>query len=509
MSATLEQVEQTVQNQPAILQAISDTNAAVKLQGDDIAEIAAILQEQDKRIKALEAAAIPPVINVKDYAKGDGIAYDDDAIMAAQDKALAASLPLYFPAGNYLCRQSRVVIKSGAKWQGEAGARLFTKESSVYNIAFKVADQAKDVCIDGLTFDQMGDIVQTPNGSVSKGCHLFHVGNYENLKFTNNNLEGYGMTLFLTQPFDGWGKYIEVKNNKAQGYRRTNVYYDASLFNIDGLSGVVEGNSAKCVKVSGINDYKLESAFEIHLPKGSIKNNHAANCVNGFLFVGYPTLYQTTIPVEQGLTIQNNEVRQCIRAIALWGDRTVKGRSIANVDISGNVLEVCFAKKGDLSQYYYPTTFIGCVNAGADSGYFKNVAIYDNDMTTAYESGLSLSLLNYAPPVDQVGAINMLSNNQCDGWKIYMNHISFPYTTFNMRTYATALYHNNITIQNNNLVDCVFARAYDNKQPARGFDAVYVMENIKNILAEGNIITGKQPVAMTKYGANVGNATIK
>jgi hypothetical protein len=516
MSATLEQVEQTVANQPAILQAISDTNAAVKLQGDDIAEIAAILQEQDKRIKALEDAAKPKVINVKDYAKGDGIAYDDDAIMAAQDKALAASLPLYFPAGNYLCRQSRVVIKSGAKWQGEAGARLFTKESSVYNIAFKVADQAKDVSVDGLAFDQMEDAIQLPlTGSALKGCHLVHVGTFENLKFNNNKLLGYGITLFMSQPYAD-GKFIEVKGNQILATRRVNQYYDHSSFNIEALDGLIENNTCTCIKTPGIDDYKLESAFEIHMPKGIIRNNTAVNYVNAYLLVGWLQTFPNNFPLNspKDILIEKNTATKCIRAIAFWGDHAITGQVFSNVKIYNNILNIGLEKYGTTTKYYYPACFIGCINGGADKGIFKNFEIAYNDMTTYSEVGFPANVWNYGAYIDQSGAINLVgtsitptTGNRCEDWNIHDNTITYPYSVFMLRSNNKDMVHDRITVRNNVLKDCTYMRLYDPN--TRGFDAVYVMENAKNILAEGNTVSGIKPLAMTKYGANVGNSTIK
>ena len=287
-----------------------------------------------------------------------------------------------------------------------------------------------------------------------------------------------------------------------------NTYYDCSAYNIDALDGLVENNSAVCVPSPGINDYKMETGFEIHMPKGIVRGNIAENFVNGFLFLGWNNYIAYQEGYNRNLLIENNKTRGSIRAIALWGDYLYANRLLANMRILNNDLQLSLDKYGTNNMYYNISGHIVCINAGADKGIFKDIEIAGNDMTVVSPFGWGIDLWSYRTYIEQGGGINLCSNNKCVGWRIHDNRIQYPYSVFKIMTYDVANYHEDIEIKNNILTDCARFRMYDDKQPPRGFDGVYVVENARNVSANGDKITGILPVGYIKKGINTQNINI-
>lgn len=431
--------------------------------------------------------------DVKNHAVGDGVTDDTENIRTAQIKAISLNLPLYFPTGKYLIKPNKLTIDT--KWLG--CGTIVTKETIPYNVMLTI--NKSGVGCEGLTFDQMGDTDMLPNSGAYQGCHILHITTANNVQIKNCKFVGYGVTSLLLQPPQGYGQNMVIENNIGRWTRRTNLYYDATIFNLDGESGIVDYNDVQSIRRSDIVNWKAETGIEVHFTKSECYRNRVEDCINGILPVGYPMLYNIYDPTLHGnINIYDNTLINVSRGIPCWGAHTIDNE-FKNADIHHNkiVLKLERMSPDSANQLYYPCMGVGLQDGGRDKNYFRNIKIRNNEISTVVETGLNAqTLLDYGLFTGTCAAISLYTNNTCEGIIIADNVINYPYPTFDIRS-KNGQIHKAITITGNKMTDCAIYHVYDPQRDVAGhtvYEGVYNIRDATAVNVSGNEITGKQPL---------------
>ncbi|MFA5130449.1 MAG: hypothetical protein WC477_06090 [Patescibacteria group bacterium] len=449
----------------------------------------------------------PPVnwYDVKNFAKGNGTDNDTAPIMAAQGKAKELGLDLGFPDGNYLIDPD--IIDISCNWIAKGpNAWIITKENSLYNIMLMV--RTSNIKIDGLKYDQMGDRQTVkPDSQGLKGCHILHISTANNIEICNCMTKGYGATSVFFQPPQGFGYDIKFHHNIGYWERQINQYYDATVFNTDGMSGLVYENDVIPTHKPGIVNWKPESGIEVHFPKLDCYYNRVRDCINGILPVNWPSQYAVYDPnFVCDVKIHNNQLTRVLRGVHCWGAWTVKSES-RNIQVYDNQIDLYLEQMdaSDPDQFYKPVEGVGFVDGGIDNCYFRNIEVKKNIIKTTAAQGLSMpALLDYGVPAEQLGAIYMMTNNSCVGFLVADNQIDFPYNTFQIRALQKkgVNKHEDIVLARNILTNPAIYHGW--ADPPTMFNAVYNYEHVNGVTVYGTVITGT-PLDIRQDGAGVTN----
>jgi len=331
-------------------------------------------------------------IDVKAYgATGGGLINDTTAILAAQAYAAMIGAELVFPAGQYLITPGAISLPANITWRGIGDARLITKETAIYNIM--VICHNDNIKLINIGFDQTGDSALTPIPAT--GCHILHFNNFKSAMVKECRFWGYGITLMLTQPTDGFGESVIAEGNSAVWSKKVNAIYDVSVFNLDALNVICDNNKVVAVDAGVATEWMPETAFELHMPSGHVFNNEATRVKNGVIHVCAPMLYAKypDYLIYGGVQIAHNRFLKCLAAVSAWGPNTIAGVVTRNLIINENYHNAHIGGNGGgLASAFKPTTSIELRNGSQNGGYFRNVKIADNicEYTkTRYISGTS------------------------------------------------------------------------------------------------------------------------
>jgi len=325
---------------------------------------------------------------------GDGIVNDSAKIMEAQAYAISIGVKyLLFPDLEYLISPALVSVADEMTWEMLGNGRFITKETEIYNVFIATAIGSKGVKLINVGFDQRGDadltpIVQEEPVVINKGCHLLHISNNYDIELNHCRFWSYGVTAVLSQPFDTYGKYINVHDCTAYYERKTNSEYDVSVFNLDAMKVDCKNNETFATKRAGVTKWMPETAYEIHCPKGRITDNDATGCKNGVLHVGWPMLYTKYDAEYRGkVKITDNNSYQGLIGVSLWGAHTLPGIITRNVEIAKNYLQSHLGGHG-----FKPGSGIEFRDGlRYDASFFRNIKVLDNIIEFTYSKYTSLA----------------------------------------------------------------------------------------------------------------------
>jgi hypothetical protein len=432
---------------------------------------------------------------------------DTDAILNCINYAKQENLSVTSPEGLYTIRTGVIKPFDGMKWYGKGDNRLVSKATALYNTMLASWNGISNILVEGVGFDQTGDIEMIPNSGNFQGLHMMHIGTCNNIEISACKFFGNGVTLVLSQPPDGYGKGFNFHDNIAYYQKKTNTYYDSTVFNLDGLDGKVYKNKVIVSQNPNVANWWAESGFEVHFRGLDCHDNETINCVNGILPVGNPMQYKTYDLTYQGvINIYNNIINSALRGIPVWGNQpSTISYPTQNINIYDNIIGLYLAKMSNLTpiQYYKPVAGISLRDGFKDANYFRNIKILRNKINFTAETGLNVgALLDYAVPMNQyneVGMISLYTNNSCEDVEITGNSGNFPYPTFNIRAMQQrgTNKHKRIKVYNNVMNNCDLYHAYD----SQGYDAIYNAQYVDDIEFKGNIVNGT-PLMTSKIDTN-------
>jgi hypothetical protein len=429
-------------------------------------------------------------VSVTQYAKNEDVDYTE-AIMRAQSKLMTmGGGTLVFPEGDYLIRPGIIFIPSNMNWLGDGKARIYTREKAVYNVLVSTTPSAKNISIRNIIFDQSGDVAQNPDINASGGCFLLHVNNTDAVKVENCIFYTYGVCAVLVQSSNAARtNSIVVRSNQAVFQRKTDKYYDVSVFNIDGKTVVVDGNRVESVHTPGTKYWKARTAYEVHMPNGSTSGNRATNTEVGILHVTWPMLWETYEADYKGtVKIADNTISGVVIGISVWGATTLPDVATRNVNILGNTIDL------HLDANYVPAQGIAFVDGSKGNSVMENILVDGNTITMSADPDMKIpGSMNFLIPGKDVGAFFFNTKNSINGLDVTNNTVrGFPFAFLNLYRRSGPSgkeVHTNVRILNNTVTDCGYAKTHD-----RQCEALFNVGNSSGMTIKGNIVTnGNRP----------------
>jgi hypothetical protein len=425
------------------------------------------------------------IISVTDYYQTGDSDYTNAIIRADAVLKTAGGGTLVFPAGEYKIKPGKINISSNIKWQGQGTARIYTQETSLYNVAISTLYGSKNIIIENLIFDQMKDATLLPQASSSLGTFFLHVNCSDNVDIHGCTFYTYGVCAVLVQSsYSMPTNTINVSNNIAYFQRKVDVQYDVSVFNIDGRTIYVEGNYIEAIDVSGFKYSEPRTALEVHAPSGSISGNTTKNTQLGILHVNWPMLWNTYETAYIGnILIANNTITKAIVGIDVWSSNTLASTVTRNLTISGNNINL------HLDSNSYPAKGISLSDGNLSNSRYENIIISGNTIQMTVDPSISdpSTKLNLVIPGQDTGALFMNVKSTIDNMTIYNNSvIDFPFSFLNLYRRNNAgenNVHNNINVYNNSILDSSFIRTSGNT-----FESAINIGNVSNISIYGNRI---------------------
>jgi hypothetical protein len=392
---------------------------------------------------------------------------------------------LVFEEGDYLIRPNDIFIPSNIKWLGEDAARLYTEESHLYNVLVSTEPAAENIYIKNIIFDQMGDDKLVPDVSSNKGCFIIHVNNTDNVTIENCTFYTYGVCAILSQSsYNYQTNNIAIRNNKAYFQRKTNEFYDVSVFNIDGRNVVVENNYIVSLNAENMEYWKARTAYEVHMPDGSVVNNISVNTEVGILHVAWPSLWDTYEPDFEGaVNIEGNSIKGSIAGISLWGASTLPGIATRNMSITDNFIGLY------ISDEYMPSQGIAITDGSIGNSEFENILISGNKIVVTASDKINdiNKVMDMLVPGKDVGAICFNTDNHIKGLVISDNIVyGFPFAFLNLykrNDDGMTQFHEDILVTDNTIIDSGFVLTSD-----RTFEGLFNLGNCYNIEISKNTI---------------------
>jgi hypothetical protein len=441
------------------------------------------------------AIADPLVVTVTDYyVKGDND-FTDAIIRADYRLKSAGGGILLFPSGNYRIRPGRIHIPSGVKWLGQGSARIYTKETSLYNIAIATESGAKNIIIENLIFDQRDDDAAVPRSASHLGAFILHIYGTDNVEVSGCTFYTYGTCAVLSQSsYDQPVNIIKIHNNKAYFQRKVDTFYDVSVFNIDGRKVYVEDNHIEGIEVSSYRYSRPRTAIEVHMPSGIVSGNTTKNTEIGVLQLNWPSLWNTYEASYVGnIQISDNEISNAIIGIDVWSASTLASAVTRNLSILRNNIELL------LSSNSFPAKGISLSDGDKSDSRFVNVLIEGNNILMTVEPGIQSARdrLYYLIPGDNTGAMFMNVRSTIDTLVIRDNNVyNFPYSFLNLyrkNNTGESFMHNNIKVYDNTITECSYATPYPGM-----FKAVFNIGYATGVSVYNNVIINRSTVILDR-----------
>jgi len=426
------------------------------------------------------------VISVTDYYSIGDVDYTDAIIKANSVLKSSGGGTLVFPAGDYKIRPGRIRIPSGVKWLGQGSARIYTQESSLYNIILATEYASQNIVIENLIIDQSKDAAMLPSAASSLGAFILHINSSNNVYVNGCTFYTYGVCAILAQcNYVKQTNVVTVSNNSFYFTRKVDKFYDVSVINLDGRSVYVENNYIEGVDVSGFKYSKPRSAIEVHMPNGSISNNTINNTELGILHLGWPSLWTTYEPLYRGsLQISDNKISKAIIGIDVWSASTLANVVTRNLSIQRNDINLFLGTNS------FPAKGISLSDGSISNTRFENILIEGNTIKMEVDPAITNPVLrmNYLMPGNNTGAMSMNVRSTIDNMEISNNTIvNFPYSFLNLyrRNNPGETYkHNNIRIHDNTIYDSSYSFTYLN-----AYDYSINVGNASNVAINNNKIS--------------------
>ena len=431
-------------------------------------------------------------LKIADYYKGESTY---NAAIAAAQAALTkqGGGNLIFTAGDYKVKPT-IYIPSNVSWIGQGTARIYSAETTPYNILISTESGANNITIDNIVFDQRDDVAMTPNIATWSGEFLLYSTSANNVTIKNSTFYTYGVCAILSQSYYATPTTnITILNNKAYFKRRTNTFYDVSVFNIDGRNVKVEGNYIEGQDVSSYDHWKPRTAYEIHTPNGQINSNTSKNTEIGVLHVNWPTMWNTYESNYNGtISIKNNVISNAIIGVDAWSASTLPNTVTRNLTIANNNITL------NLDTKYVPARGIALTDGDVSNSKFDNVTINDNQIKVTVSSSIPdvNTRMNLLQPGESVGAMYMNVKSTISNMSIYNNTVTnFPYSFLNLYRRNNAgenNVHDNVKVYNNTINTAAYVTTYKNV-----FESLYIVGYANNVSIYANSFTAsKTPIGM-------------
>lgn len=487
MNTTLQQLSETVAK-------IEEVENAVRALDEKILDINSRLEALTKYVETLTLPPVPPdepelpvepesdYIVVTDYYYPGDTDYSQAIMRAHAD--LKDGGTLLFPEGNYRIVPEIIKIPANVTWKGHGIARLYTKETNIYNILINTAG-ADNITIDNIVFDQREDAALLPITSPYKGAIIIYISNSNNVRISNCTFFGYGICTVLCDCYDGTmaNQYNEFTDNKMYWQRKVDSLYDVSIAHLQAKSLYCLNNHIECME-SPFKTWKARTGIEAHFPNGTVNNNTIIGCEVGAIHCNWPSSWPQYDPTYVGNPeFSLNKISKCIIGFELWSSFAYDNRITKNLLIDNNEIELYrdFKSRPMSGIVFY---------FGGKKGYYENTEITNNKIVFAWDKTLYADIkavqraYNYLELGDNTGVICANVQTDIRGLTITDNTVnSYPYSFINLLRRPTGL-HTDVLISGNTIIDCAYCVPYMTK-----YKAIYSIGTVDGITIKQNIVS--------------------